>query len=366
MTDTDSAPIEESAGEGVSEPEASPDVSSDTPEPEAQDLDTVLNAAVEEHFEEDPPDGPVRDEKGRFVSTNPDQEAPPSEASDGEGDADQVEAEAETEVPPLEPPKHWPEADKTRFAEMPKDAQEWALERDKAMTADYTRKTQEIAQERTRYQEIAQQFEPLRAGLQANGMTEAQYVQRLINADQRLQQDPVGAIKWLANQAGVDLATLEPGTDEFVDPQIAALQNQVSQLTNHLATQEQRAAAAKQTELQSTISEFSAATDTDGQPLYPHFETLRHTMGALIQAGQAKGLEDAYAKAVRLDDSLYQEVLEAERKKAEAAEEKRRQEAVDKARHIRPKVPSAPPGGNVVKGDLDSLLEDSISKAGFA
>ena len=357
MTDTDSAPLEGSAGEGVSVPEASP-------EPEAQDLDSVLNAAVEEHYQPEEPEGPVRDEHGRFTSTKTEEqpdEAPPAEASK-EGDDQESEDETEPEGSPLEAPQHWSAEDRERFAAMPKNAQEWALERDKAMTADYTRKTQEIAETRNRYQQIDQTLEPVRAALQANGITEAGYIQRLMEADRRLQTDPVRTIKWLAQNAGVDLATLEPGEGSETDPQIAALRNQVQQLSEHLTTRERAEAEARQQETISTIENFQTATDEAGNPQYPHFEALRSTMGALIKAGHAAGLEDAYNKAIRLDDTLYQQQLEAERTKAKQAEEKLRSDAVAKAKPLaRSSTPL--PNGTVKATDLDGLLSDAINQA---
>ena len=362
MDDTDSAPEMESAGEVASEVEATPEIS------EEINLDAVIDAAVEEHFEGEPTERP-RDENGRFISTKEEspEEALPEEASD-EGNADQEAEPTDTEQVSLEAPQHWPEADKERFAAMPKDAQDWALERDKAMTADYTRKTQEIAETRNRYSALDQTLEPLRAGLQHNGITESQYIQRLVDADRQLQQDPAKAIQWLAQSAGLDLASLttELGMDDYVDPQIAALQNQVTQLSNHLSQNERQAAEVRQTELNSAIDAFKNAADEAGNLTYPHFDALRHTMGALIEAGQAQGMEDAYAKAIRLDDTLYQEAMEAERKKAADAEEKRRLDAVEKAKKIKPKMSSAPPKGSVSANDLDSLLDHSISQAGLS
>ena len=55
-----------------------------------------------------------------------------------------------------------------------------------------------------------------------------------------------------------------------------------------------RAADCEITENQ--ISTFAQSTDAKGNLKYPHFEQLRVKMGNLIDAGEAKGLEDAYAK----------------------------------------------------------------------
>jgi hypothetical protein len=362
MIDTASTPETGSAGEV-------------TPE-DTINVDAVIADAIEQHYEDDTPAAPERDDKGRFVASNPPDEgeapiegegapdvAPPAEASGAEG---QTEKEADsTEESPLEPPQHWPEADKTRFAEMPHNAQEWALERDKAMTADYTRKTQDVAEIRQRYQGFEQVLEPIRGALQQSGISDAAYMARLVDADKMYQTNPVEAIRWLASHAGVDLANLEPGDSEPTDPQIAALQNQVTRLTNHLSEQEQRSTAGRVNDISGQIDAFSKKADADGNPKYPHFESVRYAMGSLIQTGQAKELEDAYDKAVRLDDDLFKQTLSAERKKSEAAETNRRNEAVEKAKKVQPRKSSRPSGGVTKSNNLDDLIGASIDAAGI-
>jgi hypothetical protein len=362
MIDTASTPETGSAGEVAPE--------------ETINVDAVIADAIEQHYEDDTPAAPERDGKGRFVSSKPPDEgeapiagedapdvAPPAEASGAEG---QPEKEADsTEESPLHPPQHWPEADKTRFAEMPHDAQEWALERDKSMTADYTRKTQEAADMRQQYQPMDKVLEPMRPSLQQAGISDSQYVARLVEADRQLQTNPKEAIKWLADRAGIDLANLEPGAGEYTDPQIAALQNQVTKLTNHLSTQERRTVDARIHGLSGQIEAFSKKADSDGNLQYPHFEAVRQSMGSLIQSGQAKELEDAYEKAIRLDDDLFKQTLDAERKKAEATETNRRNEAVEKAKKVQSKKGSRPSGGTTQSNNLDDLIGASIDAAGI-
>ena len=363
MIDTASTPETGSAGEV-------------TPE-ETINVDAVIADAIEQHYEDDTPAAPERDGKGRFVSSKPPDEgeapiagedapdvAPPAEASGAEG---QPEKEADsTEESPLHPPQHWPEADKTRFAEMPHDAQEWALERDKSMTADYTRKTQEAADMRQQYQPMDKVLEPLQGALQRAGITQTEYVTRLVEADRQLQTNPKEAIKFLAGRAGVDLATLEPEVDNtYVDPQIAALKTRVDQLTNHLSEQERATTETRKKGLYDQVETFRLKADSDGNLQYPHFEAVRQSMGSLIQSGQAKELEDAYKKAVRLDDDLFKQTLDAERKKAEATETNRRNEAVEKAKKVQSKKGSRPSGGTTQSNNLDDLIGASIDAAGI-
>ena len=210
-----------------------------------------------------------------------------------------------------------------------------------------------------------QVLEPIRGQLQANGINEADYVGRLIQADKMLQQDPTRAIQYLAQQAGINLDTLEAGEQQYADPQITALQERVNLLTNHLTEQERVQSEAQTNELYSHIDEFRARKDSDGNQLYPHFDKVRQAMGGLIQTGQAQSMVDAYNKAVRLDDSLYKETLVAERKKAESQEDSRRKEAVQKAKKVQSPKGSRPSGGTTQSNNLDDLLGSAMSEAGL-
>jgi hypothetical protein len=301
-------------------------------------------------------------------------DAPPQEASE-EGDADQDEettdsdtadeVEAKTKEPPIKAPKHWNASDKKMFDGIPTEGKEWLLNRYGQMTKDYQSKTQEAAQIRQHYQPMDQVLAPVRGQLQANNINESEYVGRLIEADKMLQQNPVGAIQYLAQQAGVDLDTLEAGEQQYADPQIAALQNRVELLTNHLTNQEQVQAESQTNELYSQIEGFRGRQGDDGNRLYPHFDSVRQAMGGLIQTGQAQSMEDAYNKAVRLDDGLYKETLVAERKKAKTQEDSRRKEAVQKAKKVQSSKGSRPTRGSTQSTDLDDLIGSAMGDSSF-
>ena len=266
---------------------------------------------------------------------------------------------------PLEAPKNWSEEVRSKFKDLPRDAQEYMLKRDKEMTADYTRKTQEVAQQRKSFESLDKVIAPMRQQIAASGVGEAEYISRLLNADMALRNNPKMALKQLAQGYGIDLSSIEETVDwNDSDPQITQLQQQNQAILAELNQfkQQNLQSARQQTEAQ--INGFAGTKDDKGNLKYPHFDKLRVKMGNLIDAGEAKGLEDAYAKAVRLDDELYKQSLDNQRKSAKAEEDARRKAAVEKAKKVRPRTATAPPSGSVKATDLDALLMESISKAG--
>ncbi len=360
----DSTPEEESAGQDVPETDAADDTT------EVQ-LDELLTESLDKAFTEEP------EEPQDAGSTSEDEEAPeeenaeappPEEVEASEGDTDQEEVVAETpEVPPLDAPEHWSAADKERFSGMPRDAQEYVLERDKSMTADYTRKTQETAQMRQQLEPLMHVLEPMMPAIRQAGLTPQQYMAQLIQGDRSIQQNPLGAIRHIASNAGISLEALEQpaATVPQPDPLLTTLQQEVRNLQGHIQTSEQRAEQERLAGLQYSIDGFANEKDEAGNLKHPHFEALRANMGQLMTAGAANDLNEAYQKALRLDDTLYQESIEAEKSKVKEAEDKRRKEAVAKAKKVPTRRSANPPSGSVQANDLDGVLAGVLDGAGM-
>ena len=271
----------------------------------------------------------------------------------------------DSKEPPLEAPKNWSEDVRSKFKDLPRDAQEYMLKRDKEMTADYTRKTQEVAEQRKSFESLDKVIAPMRQQIAASGVGEAEYISRLLNADMALRNNPKMAIKQLAQGYGIDLSSIEETVDwNDSDPQITQLQQQNQAILAELNQFKRQNLQSARQQTEAHINGFAGTKDDKGNLKYPHFDKLRVKMGNLIDAGEAKGLEDAYAKAVRLDDELYKQSLDAQRKSAKAEEDARRKAAVEKAKKVRPRTATAPPSGSVKSTDLDALLMESISKAG--
>ena len=363
----DSTPEKESAGQDVSEVEtADKDI-----------LSEMLTENIEKEFaekeepEEPQDDGITSEDVEVQEEDNAQDEAPPPEVEASEGEIDQeiVEETKETEeVPPLEAPQHWSAGDKQRFKGMKRDAQEWALERDKSMTADYTRKTQEIAQYRQALEPLNHVLAPIRPALQQSGISEAEYVARLMRADRMLQENPTGAIQNLAQNYGINLEALSQPVEmaQQPDPRLNALQQQVQSLQGYLQQNEARAAQENQAGLYDKIESFAHEKDESGDLKHPHFAKLRETMGHLMQSGAVgEDMKKAYTYALRLDDELYQQSLEAERTKIQKAEEKRRQEAIAKAKKVPTRRSSNPPAGSIQATDLDGVIGQTLDRNGY-
>jgi hypothetical protein len=354
------AVLESSIGEALKEPE----VSEDNPVEETQQ-DTIEDITVPEQQETSPEND--EDDSDNLDQLATEQEDDQSDSEDSEENPDNVEASKNSTESKLEAPKNWSDDVKKVFDTLPRESQEFMIKRDKEMTSDYTKKTQDLAEQRKNIEALDKVLQPARQNIQATGIGEAEYISRLLNADQALRTNPKMALRQLAQGYGINLSSLEDESESWndPDPQYAQLLQQNQQIMAELNQFKQQNMQSTVAQTEQTVEQFSTKTDANGNLLHPHFDKVRVKMGNLIDAGEAKGLDDAYAKAVRLDDDLYAEALKASQLSIKKQEDSKRKKAVEKARKVKPSASANPPKGSVKASDLDSLLMTNIEGAGF-
>lgn len=354
------AVLESSIGEALKEPE----VSEDNPVEETQQ-DTIEDITVPEQQETSPEND--EDDSDNLDQLATEQEDDQSDSEDSEENPDNVEASENSTESKLEAPKNWSDDVKKVFDTLPAESQEFMIKRDKEMTSDYTKKTQDLAEQRKNIEALDKVLQPARQNIQATGIGEAEYISRLLNADQALRTNPKMALRQLAQGYGINLSSLEDESESWndPDPQYAQLMQQNQQIMAELNQFKQQNMQSTVAQTEQTVEQFSTKTDAEGKLVHPHFDKVRVKMGNLIDAGEAKGLDDAYAKAVRLDDDLYAEALKASQLSVKKQEDSKRKKAVEKARKVKPSASANPPKGSVKASDLDSLLMTNIEGAGF-
>jgi hypothetical protein len=262
----------------------------------------------------------------------PPEQQPEADEPDEANDDDDEPAEA-AELEELQAPNHWPKDFAAKFEALDAPAQHMFMERYKDLEGDYTKKTQAIAKYKKRQDAFDEIMAPFKSQFERAGMDDVGAVRQLLAAHDYLRKDPANAINWLASQYGVDIGAIgnDPALeDEFADPQVKALQQQVAQLTGFIQNQQTQQQSYEQASTQSFIDQFAAETDASGNPAHPHFETVRSVMGSLISSGNATDLKSAYEAAVYANPELRQ--AELERVAARQSQAKVKTEAVQKAK----------------------------------
>jgi hypothetical protein len=362
----------------TSTPESGPASGSESSS-EAITLDGVLESVINGEFtpgESGPT--PINPKTIAGETTSAEEVEVDTDPSDGtaEGQQEDVDAEAtpegdilesqeEPEPDALSAPKTWPAEHREAFAELPEEQQNFMLQREKERDAAFTRKTTDLAEQRRKFEGIEGVLAPYAEQMKSHGISEAEYVSRLMSYDHALRYNPQAAIQQLAQHYGIDLSN-DSGADwsDDPDPQFQQLQQQLNSQNAEIQHFKQAQLDREHQQISGQVENFATETDTNGNLKHPHFEAVRERMGRLVNSGETTDLQVAYDMAVRLDDDLYKQTIQAERKAVAAQEEGRRKAAVDKAKKAAPGHTSGiPPSGSVKETDLDSILRARIGEA---
>jgi hypothetical protein len=361
----------------------------DTPEPAAGGLDAILDTALESYGDEAPASEAVeqtepksddrpRDAQGRFAPKDPAEPEPsPAEPATAEATPEQPSQPDPAQAQPVEPHPRWSPELKAQFATWPKDVQEAFKGRYSEAEADYTRKTQEAAELRKGVEPLANEAKRLEPLLQQWQTTPDDFFRRSaevvssltspnamdrVNTAARLISHYQVPLDALLQTLGIPLAAGEGG-QVAADPTITQLRQHVSGLEAKLQHFQEQASFAERQRAEAEFNALALTKDDSGKPKYPHFDRVKGTMLHLVASDQAKTWDEAYPKAVRLDDELFQQTLEAERASVRSAEEKARLEAVEKAKKAKPvQSSSASPQGGAQRKGIDAHLGAALER----
>lgn len=292
----------------------------------------------------------VRDESGRFAKkTEPE---PPKEEPQ-EAPSEPVAEEKPAEVPQKRPPSSWKKETQAEWDKLPPHVQEDVLRRE----ADFHRGIEQYKAYAQRAQAYEQALAPYQQTLQELGVPAEQAIGALFKADQILRtsapHEKAAYFAQLAREYGVPLEEIQQPPQ--VDPAYQQLLNEVRQLRQTEAQREQYRIQQEQAQLNSQIAQFAEGKE--------HFNAVREDMAALLQAGRAQDLEQAYDMAIWARPDLRTSLLEQQVK---AAEEKARAEAQRlKAKTAAVSVKGSSPvsGTSATPTDLRALLESQFNQS---
>lgn len=290
----------------------------------------------------------------------------PDDSPSGDTSTPPAEASAQATVSgepktALEPPRHWPEADRTLFAKAPPEIQQRWIAREGETQKGLDQKFQEIAGFRREREQLDEMFAPFARDLELGGTSRTQFIGSLLGAHRYLRESPKEAVLWLCEQYGVDPAVLNAPSEANpqLEPLIKGFQT-LEQKVNGFFTQQQQAEHA--TNL-SRVQQFAEAKDEKGTLLHPYFDEVAEDVLALIRA-QPQGRKDidlAYKKAVRMNDAVWEkEQTRMGTVKAAATQDAKKAE-IDKAKRAGVTSKSKEANGTTRPSTLRDELE-----AGFA
>ena len=178
----------------------------------------------------------------------------------------------------------------------------------------------------------------------------AHEVLALGSAEQKLQ-----AFHKLAQDYGIPLAAVAGQAQGGVPPIVTQLMQQINALQGQVSTVSSWREQQETQKIQDTITQFSSDTQK-----HPHFEAVKATMAQLLESGLAKDLEEAYTKATRFNDDIWEQERQATTSTfAKSA-------AVAKAKAAAVSVKSSSPSGQTTGSstkDRRAILSEQLDAA---
>lgn len=301
--------------------------------------DDDMRASVAAAMKGDEPEG---DSDAPVVETTEESPAKETQQDAAPPKEEQAAAPEETPEPKVIPaPIGWSDEAKAHFAQLPPELQQIVADRESQRDADHGRKSQEIADQRSRLEALDRVVTPdVRQFWQMHGMSEDQGIARLLAAQQRLNNDPARGLMELAQSYGVDLSKLTQTNRRPVDPTVAALQQQVQQLTNQLQSSTQQQKTQQATATEQTITRWAQQAGDDGKPLHPHFAAVEQDMMGIIPALKRSNpslthqelLDQAYERAVYANPDIRSSLIDAQVREAQAKREAKAKADAQKAK----------------------------------
>jgi len=384
----------------------------------AQDTSIMadLAAAMDEIEGAQPEDPPYTEPEQAAIEAEPD-EKPEPEASaeeaapEPEATKDSKEAgddftepeekpeaeakpEAQPEETPLEPPARFREVHKDMFKTLPREAQQFLLDRHQEMDKDYQQKSKENAEAIKAAETYTQLVGPFQQFHAAMGVDSQTAIKALLGMDHALRTGTPEVKQRVLAQI-MHVARIDPRTLEFTEdiperdhepmpPWAQQLSHQVDTIGSELTQERQRGELQTQEEVDAAVNAFRDATDATGNLTHPYYEDVRSEMSRHMQqvdqAGGAPDLKDAYERACWADPDIRQRLqadltakAQADATTARQADEAKaaneRAEKVKAARKASPTIgeggtkttPAVPERPDDVRSEIDQVMTELSS-----
>jgi hypothetical protein len=287
----------------------------------------------------------ARDDKGRFA---------PKKEEEVETPAVQEEPEKVT-LTSEKAPSSWSPTVREKWTTLPEDVRSEIIRREEASAVGVRKLQEEMAPVR----QLAENLTPFMQEAQQAGLDPHAYVQRTMQAERALRaQDPAQrfeALLSIADTYGIPLRQAL-GVQQQVPAQQPVQAQLPPQVAQELEAMRGWRAQQEQAAVEQQISQFS--TDKE------FFEDVRATMGDLIEAGKAKGLEDAYEQACWMSPEVRKVLIQREKAGGTQEAIRQRQEAAQRANLKTTSNVDVSSQTEEESDDIESIIRAQFAKSG--
>lgn len=287
----------------------------------------------------------IRDQQGKFAKAAV---AAPAEGAPVDPAAQQAAVDAA--------PNTWKKEAAAEWAKLPPSARAEIQRRE----ADFHKGIEGYKEAAGFGQTMRQVVAPHMQTLQALGVAPEAAISNLMATEAKLRygspQEKAAEFARLAEYYQIPMDGVQQRQEQLaaIPPEYRAMEQQNAQYRQMIEQQNMSVQQQQEAALNSEISTFAA------DPAHSHFESVKGHMSALLQAGQAKDLSDAYEQAVYANPTtravmLQQQTAAALAEKTKAAQAAKASASINVAR--RPAIASAPPVGT-----MDDTIRNTLRR----
>ena len=263
---------------------------------------------------------------------------------------EKVEEEVKAVSPERSPWKSW-KADAAKVMEkLPEEAQKYIIERQ-----DQFHKGIEQYKEAANYAKtIDRAISPYKDYMSNLGVTPDVAFTNLLKTEHTLRmgtyQEKAEMLQKLAHDYQIDMNSL---AGVPYDPNMHNLKSQLEYTQSQLQASQNFRQSQEDVQIQSTIDEFAQS--------HEHFTDVQATMADLLERGFANDLDDAYAKAIRLDDNVFNKTVAQQQSGVNRQNLVQANQAAQAAKAAAVSVKGAPAG--VTRSVMPASTEDAVRQA---
>lgn len=292
------------------------------------------------------PTAKARDASGKFTKTE--------ENTDTSATSADPAVKNEADKPVRKAPSSWRKEAQEKYATLDPTLQDEIDKRE----ADFHKGLEPYKQKAQTFDAIDQALRPFAENLRREGANAIQAIQHFFGLDNTLRHgspaQKAAVVKEIMQRAGLTPETLQNAPQ--IDPNLTAVQQQIRHLQASLQQRDQMQQQAEMAQLNSEIAKFANGKE--------HFETVRQDMAALLQAGRAQNLDEAYEQAVWANPNT-RAALIAQQQEAQKAEASKKAQEARKAATVNIPKRGAISATSSKVGSMEDTIRENAKRLGI-
>ena len=259
-------------------------------------------------------------------------------------------------------PVHWPADVRAEFAKATPLWQQFMVDRMKGLESGYTKRSQELADERKAFDESLDRW-------RSHAVRLAEIRGAPVEIDALIENLLEFAIAVEATPPDQRPALILSMAGSAYGLPVAAFVETIMQAGTAARQADAPARQAAEQAISDDIVAFAGAIDADGQLLRPHFAEVENEMRDLAHVDRGKGLQpdlgDLYSRATRLNPVVSARIAESERRQAVTQRDADERERIAKAKAANGSISGAGGGSTPTGGSVAEILDRVVPDTGW-